>query len=191
MTVRVVLGYGINPDGSLPFGVKDRIGDAVIDMHQSSAFPLYDIILFSGRWSPYNGPRPITEAEAMLALAQFLGADEDRYMSLLDTESDTTFQQARHALVLCDEFSCRSEEVVVYTSELQERRAKWAFRKVWGAEAYELIEWHVSPDRHNMGPLEFHKRQLDELIKFALMVNPTIYSLVDTVMRAYARVRFG
>lgn len=83
--VIIVLGSGVNRDGSLPASAESNVRKAVEMYNQESPKP----IIFSGRWwYGEEAELPCTEAEAMSRYAGILGVPEsDR---LEETQADTT-----------------------------------------------------------------------------------------------------
>jgi vancomycin permeability regulator SanA len=122
----VVLGRGIDPDGSLPRLARQRVDRAA----ELFAWEVAPRIIFSGRCSLMtDAPPPVTEARAMYDYALSLGLPQ-RAM-LLEEESRDTIGNAyfvlRRFLEPNDWMSIR-----VVTSDFHIQRTAWVFQKVLG-----------------------------------------------------------
>ena len=123
----VVLGSAVNDDGSLPLHARQRAARAAM-LHAAGVAPR---IIFSGRCSlTAPEPRPISEAAAMAAFAESLGAPRD--VMLLEEESRDTIGNAyfvgRRFLEPNGWSSIR-----VVTSDFHVPRTTWVFQKVLGS----------------------------------------------------------
>jgi uncharacterized SAM-binding protein YcdF (DUF218 family) len=122
----VVLGRGIDPDGSLPRLARQRVERAA----ELYAWEVAPRLIFSGRCSLMTeAPPPITEARAMYDYAITLGLP--RRVLLLEEESRDTIGNAyfvlRRFLEPNDWMSIR-----VVTSDFHIQRTAWVFQKVLG-----------------------------------------------------------
>jgi uncharacterized SAM-binding protein YcdF (DUF218 family) len=122
----VVLGRGVNADGTLPFGARSRVERAVALYHAGIAPRL----IASGRNSLMaDQPPVVTEAAAMGRFAQELGVPADAI--LLEDQSRDTIGNAY--------FTSRRylepngwNTVRVVTSDYHVPRTSWIFQKVLG-----------------------------------------------------------
>ncbi len=122
----VVLGRGIDPDGSLPLLAKQRVERAA-ELYVWEVAPR---LIFSGRCSLMSDSAPaITEARAMYNFALSIGLP--RRALLLEEESRDTIGNAyfvlRRFLEPNDWMSIR-----VVTSDFHIQRTAWVFQKVLG-----------------------------------------------------------
>jgi hypothetical protein len=122
----VVLGRGVDPDGSLPVLAKQRVERAV----ELFAWEVAPRIIFSGRCSLMAEREPArTEATAMAEYAESLGMRPD--VLLVEEESKDTIGNAyfvlRRFLEPNDWNSIR-----VVTSDFHIQRTAWVFQKVLG-----------------------------------------------------------
>lgn len=123
----IVLGAGMNPDGSLPLIPRRRVERAVELFHQNQA----RTIVMSGRWSMLAAsPPPSTEAAAMRQYA--LTLDSTVATSIL-TEDESLDTLGNAYFVYKNFVRTRSwKRVLVVTSEFQITRCKYIFTKVLG-----------------------------------------------------------
>jgi uncharacterized SAM-binding protein YcdF (DUF218 family) len=122
----VVLGRGVDPDGSLPRLAKQRVERAV----ELYAWEVAPRIIFSGRYSLMSDAEPArTEAAAMAEYAVSIGLP--RRVLILEEESRDTIGNAyfvlRRFLEPNDWMSVR-----VVTSDFHIQRTAWVFQKVLG-----------------------------------------------------------
>lgn len=122
----VVLGRGLNDDGSLPPFAKQRVDRAA----ELFAWDVAPRIIFTGRCSlMHPGEPPITEARAMADYAESLGLPR-RVMHLEEEARDTVgnaWFTMKRWLEPNDWTSIR-----VVTSDFHIPRTSWVFQKVLG-----------------------------------------------------------
>lgn len=141
--VIIILGGGVNSDGSLPDIARSRVQKGV-DLFREGAAPR---LLMSGCWDFWREDTPLqTEAEAMKEYATVLGVSPD--VIFKEEESKDTIGNA---------YFCKIQylrvhhwnKVIVITSDYHMNRTKLIFEKVLGSEyAVEFIgvETHVSKE---------------------------------------------
>jgi uncharacterized SAM-binding protein YcdF (DUF218 family) len=122
----VVLGRGVDPDGSLPRLAKQRVERAA----ELYAWDVAPRLIFSGRCSLMTETIPHqTEAAAMFDYAVSLGLPRDRL--LVEEESRDTIGNAYFVLRRYLEPNDWSS-IRVVTSDFHIQRTAWVFQKVLG-----------------------------------------------------------
>jgi len=141
--VIIVLGGGIDPDGSLPSITRSRVQKGV-DLFREGAAPR---LLMSGCWDFWREDTPLqTEAEAMKEYATALGVSPG--VIFKEEESKDTIGNA---------YFCKIQylrihhwnKVIVITSDYHMNRTKLIFEKVLGSEytvEFISVETHVSKE---------------------------------------------
>ena len=126
--VIIVLGGGINADGSLPAVVKKRVGKAV-ELYKKGMAPR---LIMSGKWSINSKiSYPCTEAEAMEEYAVLCGVERDDI--LVEKESQDTLGNAYWSKINFLK-PAKWQDIVVVTSDFHIKRAKYLFGKVLGPD---------------------------------------------------------
>jgi hypothetical protein len=126
----VVLGSTVNVDGSLPTHARQRAVRAAMLLAAGVA----PRIIFSGRCNLTAEPPAISEAAAMAAFAESLGAPREAI--LLEEESRDTIGNAYFVSRLFLEPNGWSS-IRVVTSDFHVPRTTWVFQKVLG-DAYDV-----------------------------------------------------
>ena len=122
----VVLGRGLEPDGSLPALAKQRVSRAA----ELFAWQVAPRIIFSGRCSlNIQQEPPVTEAAAMAAYAESLGLP--RGAMHLEEESRDTVGNAYFTMARWLEPN-EWTSIRVVTSDFHIPRTSWVFQKVLG-----------------------------------------------------------
>lgn len=121
----VVLGGGVEPDGSLPALARNRVNRAV-EVYRGGIAPR---IILSGRCGLTSPEPPVTEAAAMAEHARGLGVPDEAL--LLEEESRDTLGNAyftRERFLEPNGW----DSIRVVTSDFHLSRAAWVFRKILG-----------------------------------------------------------
>ena len=165
--VIVVLGGGVEPDGSLPPAARTRVERAAEIFHGGVA----PRIVFSGRCGLTSPEPPVTEAAAMAAHARELGVSPEAM--LLEEESKDTLGNAyftrERFLVPHGWWSIR-----VVTSDFHLSRAAWVFRKILGA-AYDFSFVSAAS---GLSPRELIGRALEEC-RITIFLNEWLEALEE------------
>lgn len=156
----VVLGRGVDPNGSLPRLAKQRVERAA----QLFAWKTAPCIIFSGRCSLMRDAIPaITEAKAMSDYAVSLGIR--REVLLLEEQSRDTVGNAyftlRNFLEPNDWTSIR-----VVTSDFHIQRAAWVFEKVLGL-GYD-VSFSPSPSELDHSTIAVRAREEADITAFLM-----------------------
>lgn len=163
----VVLGGGVEPDGSLPPAARTRVERAAEIFHGGVA----PRIIFSGRCGLTSPEPATTEAAAMAAHARALGIPPEAV--LLEEESKDTLGNAyftrERFLVPHGWWSIR-----VVTSDFHLSRAAWVFRKILGA-AYDFSFVSAAS---GLSPRELIGRALAEC-KITIFLNEWLQALEE------------
>ena len=148
----LVLGAGVNADGSLPALARSRVERAA-ELFRRGAAPR---LILSGRCGLMRRSEPdVTEAQAMASYAAELGVPRDALL-LEDSSKDTI----GNAYFTKREFLTPHgwTAVRVITSDFHVGRAETVLRKIWGA-GYR-IAFDAVPSRH--GRVRRLHRRVDE-----------------------------
>ncbi len=122
--VIVLLGGGINRDGSLPSEPRMRVEKAVELLNQGVA----QFMIISGSHGFWARTPPRTEAEAMAQHATSLGISRDRIV--LEDVSRDTASNAILTKAILEERGWK--DLTVVTSKVHVPRAEYVFKKVLG-----------------------------------------------------------
>jgi uncharacterized SAM-binding protein YcdF (DUF218 family) len=172
----VVLGGGVNPDGSLPPVARARVERAV-ELFEGGIAPR---LIFSGRCGLTSAEPAVTEAEAMAAHAASLGVP---WSALLreddskDTLGNAYFTWSR----FLEPNGWTSIRVV--TSDFHLSRAAWVFRKILGP-GYDF-SFVSAPS--GLSPRELIDRALEEC-KITIFLNEWLEALNDADEHAIERL---
>jgi uncharacterized SAM-binding protein YcdF (DUF218 family) len=123
----VVLGGGVNADGTLPEVAVTRMRRA-LEQYRAGVAPR---LILSGRCGLSSPPGPLTEAAAMAAWARAQGVPDAAL--LLEEESRDTVGNAYFTRELYLEPN-GWRRIRVVTSDFHLSRAAWVFRKVLGTD---------------------------------------------------------
>lgn len=124
----IVLGGGINKDGSLPRVVKKRV-DRAVELYKKGCASR---LIMSGKWGVNSKiTYPCTEAEAMEEYAVLCGARRDDV--LVEKKSQDTLGNAYWSKITFLK-PAKWNKFVVVTSDFHVKRAKYIFSKVFGPE---------------------------------------------------------
>lgn len=172
----VVLGGGVNDDGTLPLVAQARVRRAVGLYHAGIAPRL----ILSGRCGLTASRPPVTEARAMADHARELGVDEGAL--LLEEESKDTlgnayFTRLRHL----EPNGWRSIRVV--TSDYHLSRAAWVFQKILGGG----YDFSFVAAGSGFTPRELIDRALEEC-KIMIFMNEWLQALEDADDHAIERL---
>lgn len=121
----IVLGGGVEPDGTLTASSRTRI-DRAIELYNAGIAPH---MILAGKCSLSGPVPPVTEAAAMASHARGRGVPDS--VLLLEEESRDTLGNAyftREMYLVPNEWT----SVRVVTSDFHLSRAAWVFRKVLG-----------------------------------------------------------
>ena len=163
----VVLGGGVEPDGSLPLVARTRVARAAELFHGGIA----PRIILSGRCGLMAPEPAVTEAAAMASSAKQLGVPEDRL--LLEEESRDTLGNAyfvrEHFLGPNGWTSIR-----VVTSDFHLSRAAWVFRKILGGR----YDFSFVSAASGLSPRELIFRALEEC-KLSIFLNEWLQAVEE------------
>lgn len=172
----LVLGGGVNADGSLPPLARRRVERAA-ELFRRGAAPR---VILSGRCGLMRRDPHVTEAQAMAAYATELGVP--RAALLIEDRSKDTIGNAY--------FTKRQfltphgwTAVRVITSDFHVRRAAKVLRKIWGA-GYR-VAFDAVPSRHSL--FQRFQRRLDEW-RFSVLVTKWVEPLPDGDDQAIERL---
>lgn len=156
----VVLGGGVDLDGTLPRPVRSRVSRAV-ELYHRLVSPR---LILSGRCGlREDDPPPVTEAAAMAELAVHLGVP--RRSLLLEEQSRDTLGNAYFTKI--DYLEPNGWTTVrVVTSDFHLSRSAWVFRKILGS-GYDL-SFTSAPS--GLAPRELIHRALEEC-KISIFLN--------------------
>jgi len=172
----VVLGGGVEPDGSLPQVAQSRVARAV-ELFDAGIAPR---IILSGRCS-LSGPTPdITEAAAMAVYAWDLGVPPEAI--LLEEESRDTVGNAyftRELFLAPNGWT----SIRVVTSDFHLSRAAWVFRKILGPH----YDYSFVSAPSGFSPRELIFRALEEC-KLSIFLNEWLEALVEGDENAIGRL---
>lgn len=154
----VVLGRGLDPDGSLPALAIRRVERAA----ELFAWDVAPRIIFSGRCSlMLPGEPPRTEAAAMAAHAVSLGLPRD--MLHLEEESRDTVGNAYFTMKRWLEPNDWTS-IRVVTSDFHIPRASWVFQKILGL-GYD-VAFSAAPTELDHTSVAFHAREESDILTF-------------------------
>lgn len=126
--VIIVLGSGINKNGTLPVIAKKRVQKA-IELYGAGVSAK---ILMSGKWGAHVGFKPVTtEAEAMKKYAVSLGINPSKIMceeQSRDTATNLFF--ARKLFIEPNKW----RNIMIVTSDYHMKRVKYLAKKVFGTD---------------------------------------------------------
>ena len=111
----VILGYGLNPDGTMRTILRRRV---LTGLAVAQPFPQSPIIVTGG--NPQNGK---TEAGQMRSMLRFLGVPDDRI--IVEDKANSTVQNARFSVPLAEQAG--SSGIVLVTSTTHQDRADGNF----------------------------------------------------------------
>lgn len=156
----VVLGRGIDPDGSLPLLAKQRVARAA----ELFAWETAPRIIFTGRCSLMTDMIPtVTEAGAMAAYAVKLGLPREAL--LVEEKSRDTIGNAyfvlREVLEPNDWTSIR-----VVTSDFHIQRTAWIFQKVLGV-GYD-VSFSAAPSELDHSTIAVRAREEADITAFLM-----------------------
>ena len=164
--VIIVLGRGINIDGSLPPDPLSRVRKAV-DLYESGHA---NFIVFSGKWSYHFKEKPaMAESEAMKNYAVSLGVPSNHVIEeneSLDTLGNVYFTKKR--IVEPSGWS----DIIVVASDEHMPRIKYLFNKIYGSEYRAKFECservlsamdHAKELEHERESLDITKKWLDHI----------------------------
>lgn len=154
----VVLGRGLDADGSLPELATLRVRRAA----ELLAWDVAPRIIFSGRCSlMLPGEPPRTEAAAMAAYAESLGLP--REVMHLEEESRDTVGNAYFTMKRWLEPNDWAS-IRVVTSDFHIPRASWVFQKVLGLR-YD-VAFSAAPTELDQTSVAFHAREESDILTF-------------------------
>lgn len=163
----LVLGGGVNADGSLPLLARRRVERAA-ELFRRGAAPR---VIFSGRCGLMRRDPHITEAQAMAAYAAELGLPPAAL--LIEERSKDTIGNAY--FTKRDFLTPHGWTVVrVITSDFHVRRAAKVLRKVWGASY--RVAFDAVPSSHSL--FQRLRRRLDEW-RFSVVIARWLEPLPD------------
>ena len=172
----VVLGGGVNEDGTLPPVARARVERAV-ELFESGVAPR---VILSGRCGLTAPQPPVTEAAAMAAYAHGFGVPAEALLleeDSKDTLGNAYFTWARY--LEPNEWT----SVRVVTSDFHLSRAAWVFRKILGP-GYDL-SLVAAPSA--LSPRELIGRALEEC-KIAIFLNEWLEALAEADEDAIERL---
>lgn len=172
----VVLGGGIDPDGTLPMVARLRVERAV-ELFECGIAPR---IILSGRRGLRDEEMPVTEAAAMAAHAVSFGVPADALFleeDAKDTLGNAYFTWARF-LEPNDWTSIR-----VVTSDFHLSRTAWVFRKILGAG----YDFSLVAAPSGLSPRELIDRALEEC-KITIFLNEWLEAVGDADEHAIERL---
>ena len=111
----VILGYGLNPDGTMRTILRRRV---LTGLAVAQFFPRAPIIVTGG--NPQNGK---TEAGQMHNMLRFLGVPDDRI--ILEDKANSTVQNARFSVPLAEQAG--TSGIILVTSTTHQDRADGNF----------------------------------------------------------------
>jgi uncharacterized SAM-binding protein YcdF (DUF218 family) len=111
----VILGYGLNPDGTMRTILRRRV---LTGLAVAQFFPQAPIIVTGG--NPQNGK---TEAGQMHNMLRFLGVPDDRI--ILEDKANSTLQNARFSVPLAEQAG--TSGIILVTSTTHQDRADGNF----------------------------------------------------------------
>lgn len=172
----VVLGGGINPDGTLPRVARLRVERAV-ELFEGGIAPR---MILSGCRGLRDGEVPVTEAAAMAAHAAGFGVPADALLleeDAKDTLGNAYFTWARF-LEPNDWTSIR-----IVTSDFHLSRTAWVFRKILGAG----YDFSLVAAPSGLSPRELIARALEEC-KITIFLNEWLEAVGDADEHAIERL---
>jgi uncharacterized SAM-binding protein YcdF (DUF218 family) len=116
----VILGYGLNPDGTMRTILRRRV---LTGLTVAQFFPQSPIIVTGG--NPQNGK---TEAGQMAAMLQLLGLPANRI--IVEDKADSTVQNARFSVPLAKQAG--TSGIILVTSTTHQGRADGDFADAGG-----------------------------------------------------------
>lgn len=111
----VILGYGLNPDGTMRTILRRRV---LTGLTVAQFFPRSPIIVTGG--NPQNGK---TEAGQMRAMLRFLGVPDERI--IVEDKANSTVQNARFSVPLAEQAG--TSGIILVTSTTHQDRADGNF----------------------------------------------------------------
>lgn len=172
----VVLGGGVEPDGTLPQVPRTRVKRAV-EIYDGGVAPR---IILSGRCG-LTSPQPaVTEAAAMAAYARELGVPDDAL--LLEEESRDTLGNAYFTREWYLEPNGWTS-IRVVTSDFHLSRAAWVFRKILGGS----YDFSFVSAASGLSPRELIFRALEEC-KLYIFLNEWLEAMEDADEHAIDRL---
>ena len=154
----VVLGRGLEPDGSLPAFAQQRVKRAA----ELFAWDVAPRIIFSGRCSlNVQQEPPVSEAAAMAAYAEALGLPRD--IMHLEEDSRDTIGNAWFTMTRWLEPN-EWTSIRVVTSDFHMPRAAWVFQKVLGL-GYDLA-FSPAPSELDHTSVALRTREESDILTF-------------------------
>jgi uncharacterized SAM-binding protein YcdF (DUF218 family) len=172
----VVLGGGVNPDGTLPRVARGRVERAV-ELFEGGIAPR---LILSGRCGLTGEPAPVTEAAAMARYAAEFGVPADALLleeDAKDTLGNAYFTWAR----FLEPNGWTSIRVV--TSDFHLSRAAWVFRKILGPG----YDFSFVAAASGLSPRELIERALEEC-KITIFLNEWLEALGEADEHAIERL---
>jgi uncharacterized SAM-binding protein YcdF (DUF218 family) len=163
----VVLGGGVEPDGTLTWVGDTRVAQSV-ELFNAGIAPR---IIMSGRCGLAGPEPPVTEAAAMADFARFLGVPAEAL--LLEEESRDTLGNAYFTRELFLEPNGWTT-VRVVTSDFHLSRAAWVFRKILGAR----YDFSFVSAFSGLSPRELIGRALEEC-KISIFLNEWLQAVEE------------
>lgn len=128
--VIIILGQGVNADGSVPAHVQHEIQYAIQLCHEQHI----PAIMFSGKYSGFiKHPNAVTEAQAMYDYAQSL--DPKNILLLIEEESEDTIGNIVFSKVLVDEHNWKNLLIISHPQHLV--RVQFIAKRVFD-DAYQV-----------------------------------------------------
>lgn len=172
----VVLGGGVQPDGSLPDVARTRM-DRAVELFESGVAPR---LILSGRCGLGGAEPAVTEAAAMAAYAAGFGIP--RGALLLEEESRDTLGNAYFTRARFLEPNGWTS-IRVVTSDFHLSRAAWVFRKIMGP-GYD-VSFVSAPA--GFTPRELIDRALEEC-KITIFLNEWLQAVTEADEHAIERL---
>lgn len=133
----IVLGGGVNNDGSLPEHVVSRL-ELTAKSHRQ-----YSFIIFSSRYSlnkpPVQDDSGFILTEAATMASEFLSRFDFRGQPFLELSSTDTIGSALNCRALMQNTGVRVDEIFVVTSDWHAERAKYIFDWAFSLDGNGLI----------------------------------------------------
>jgi len=145
----VILGYGLNPDGTMRTILRRRV---LTGLTVAQFFPQSPIIVTGG--NPQNGK---TEAGQMAAMLQLLGLPANRI--IVEDKANSTVQNARFSVPLAKQAG--TSGIILVTSTTHQGRVDTAFADAGG----NLLATVSYPDGNpNVNVVQFARDAISPLI---------------------------